>query len=336
MGSTSSKRATTADVAREAGVSRATVSYVLNDTPHQRISEETRNRVLEAVAKLRYEPSAAARVLRRGRSDLVVAVMADFPIGFGVGVFLRELTAALHREGLVLVIHSMPPGVTDVRHLWQTLSPGAAIMLAPIQLEDAAAIAHLQIPVAEFAFARGSNDGVGAVMPNDAIGEAQVDALVERGHRRLAFAYPDDPTLEVFAAPRLAGVRDRCRALALEEPVVTTVRLTRESSAAAVRAWCEAGVSAVCAYNDEVALAVLQAAHDLGVSVPGELAVIGADNSPSGALAVPSLASVVLDRSVLAGQVARGLAAAIDGRTLVEGEEYDRASMVSVVVRESI
>lgn len=314
-------------------MSRATVSYVLNDTPHQRISEETRNRVLEAVAKLRYEPSAAARVLRRGRSDLVVAVMADFPIGFGVGAFLRELTAALHREGLVLVIHSMPPGVTDVRYLWQALSPAAAIMLSPIQLEDAAAAADLQIPVAEMLYARGPHDGLSVVMPNEAIGEAQVDALVERGHRRLAFAYPDDPTLEVFAAPRLAGVQGHCRALALDEPVVTRVRLTPESSAAAVRAWREAGVSAVCAYNDEVALAVLQAAHHLGVAVPGELAVIGADDTPQAALAVPSLASVAPDRSILPGELARRLAAAIDGRPLPEREE---SSGVSVVVRNSI
>ena len=59
------RRATSADVAREAGVSRATVSYVLNDTPNQKIPEQTREKVLEAARKLAYSPSTAARALRR-------------------------------------------------------------------------------------------------------------------------------------------------------------------------------------------------------------------------------------------------------------------------------
>src|SRR4051812_43365688 len=79
------RRATSADVAREAGVSRATVSYVLNDTPHQKIPEATRRRVLEAAARLGYAPSAAARTLRTGRSDVVLGMLPDWPIGPAVG-----------------------------------------------------------------------------------------------------------------------------------------------------------------------------------------------------------------------------------------------------------
>ena len=70
---TARRRPTSADVARLAAVSRATVSYVLNDTPHQSIPEATRRRVLDAAAELGYTPSAAARALRSGRSDIVLA-----------------------------------------------------------------------------------------------------------------------------------------------------------------------------------------------------------------------------------------------------------------------
>src|SRR4051794_33842882 len=75
------RRVTSADVARLAGVSRATVSYVHNDTPQQTISGPTRARVLDAAARLGYAPSAAARTLRTGRSDIVLCLLPDWPIG---------------------------------------------------------------------------------------------------------------------------------------------------------------------------------------------------------------------------------------------------------------
>ena len=82
-------RAVTAtDVAREAGVSQATVSYVINDDPNQKISSETRGRVLAAVARLGYTPSAAARALRKGSSDLVLLALPDVPMCPAVADFI--------------------------------------------------------------------------------------------------------------------------------------------------------------------------------------------------------------------------------------------------------
>ena len=71
------RRPTGADVARRAGLSRATVSYVLNDTPHQAIPEPTRQRVLAAAAELGYTPSAAGRALRSGHSEVVLLLLPD-------------------------------------------------------------------------------------------------------------------------------------------------------------------------------------------------------------------------------------------------------------------
>src|SRR6185312_9765886 len=86
------RRVTSADVARLAGVSRATVSYVLNETPGQTISISTRGRVLDAAARLGYAPSAAARTLRTGRSDVVLCLLPDWPIGPEVGSMLGNLS----------------------------------------------------------------------------------------------------------------------------------------------------------------------------------------------------------------------------------------------------
>ena len=81
-------RVTAADVAARAGVSRATVSYVLNDTPHQVIPETTRERVRAAAAELGYTPSVAARALMTGRSDIVLLLLPEWPIGTCVGPLL--------------------------------------------------------------------------------------------------------------------------------------------------------------------------------------------------------------------------------------------------------
>src|SRR5580700_12239344 len=77
----SGRRPTSADVARRAGVSRATVSYVLNDVTHQSIPDATRQQVLVAAEELDYTPHAAARTLRAGESRLVLFINAGTPHG---------------------------------------------------------------------------------------------------------------------------------------------------------------------------------------------------------------------------------------------------------------
>src|SRR5579859_3997826 len=96
-----SRRVTMADVARVAGVSPTTVSYVLTNAAHQKISDATRQRVLDAASRLAYAPSAAARALRTGRTDTVVALLPDWPIGPTVGALIEHLSAALTAHGLM-------------------------------------------------------------------------------------------------------------------------------------------------------------------------------------------------------------------------------------------
>src|SRR3954452_6598558 len=88
-------RVTATDVAKEAGVSQATVSYVLNDTPGQTIPEATRQRVREAMGRLGYTPHGAARALRLGRSDAVLFVLPDWPLGPALISLVEGLTVAL-------------------------------------------------------------------------------------------------------------------------------------------------------------------------------------------------------------------------------------------------
>ena len=99
------KRITSIDVARAAGVSQTTVSFVLNDKPGHSIPEATRLRILEVARELDYRPHASARALAAGRSDVVLLSVPDLPIGGAISRFVEELAAALAGHGLTLVTH---------------------------------------------------------------------------------------------------------------------------------------------------------------------------------------------------------------------------------------
>ncbi|MFI6961764.1 LacI family DNA-binding transcriptional regulator [Streptomyces sp. NPDC050255] len=89
----------TADVARQAGVSQTTVSYVRNDVRHQKIAVETRHRIHAAVERLGYTPSTAARTLHKGHSDIVLLLLADMPLGHTAIQLVEELTQILQKQG---------------------------------------------------------------------------------------------------------------------------------------------------------------------------------------------------------------------------------------------
>src|SRR6478672_1029066 len=120
------KSVTANDVAREAGVSQATVSYVINDHPTHRIAPETRQRVLEAIARLGYIPSAAARALRIGSSNVVLLVLPDVPYGAAIAELVERLTDELEPFGLVVVTRRLRPG-TDRTAPWREFRPAVVL-----------------------------------------------------------------------------------------------------------------------------------------------------------------------------------------------------------------
>ncbi|MEU4428995.1 substrate-binding domain-containing protein, partial [Actinoplanes sp. NPDC024001] len=99
-----------------------------------------------------------------------------------------------------------------------------------------------------------------------------------------------------------------------------------------VRRWHAAGVTGICAYNDQVALAVLAGARRAGLATPADLAVIGVDDIPAARLAVPALTTVTTDQRALAAHLAATVLAAVGGRA---GPPPPGDSLVSVIVRES-
>jgi DNA-binding LacI/PurR family transcriptional regulator len=308
------RRPTGADVARRAGLSRATVSYVLNDTPHQAIPERTRQRVLAAAAELGYTPSAAGRALRSGHSDVVLLLLPDWPIGPSVGALLESLSSALAEQGLTFVAHPRSTG-RPISEIWKAITPAAVITFEELDDVETKKLegAGVELAVALF----GGHGGPRAMdIPEQRTGRLQAEHLAAAGHRHLGYAWPDDPRVLTFAQPRLDGVRQACADLGLAPPQVVTVPFTRDGIDGAVRAWRDAvpPVTGICAYNDEIALALLAGARREGLDVPGDLAVIGVDDIPAAAVALPALTTVRADTPAMAGYIADTIGRKLDGR----------------------
>jgi DNA-binding LacI/PurR family transcriptional regulator len=295
---TSRSRATSADVARLAGVSRATVSYVLNDAPDQHISEATRVRVREAADSLGYHPHAGARALRKGRSDVVLTALPALPLGHAITTIMESTAHALSQRDLVCVA---APGRglvdTDTVRAWLRMSPAAVVLLTDgIAPEALRLLEQADVEIVE-PFADGGPQDISTFDGFQyAIGQVQAEYLLAAGHRRLVFADADSSDLQRLRDLRLAAIRDACAAAGAPAPRVCRVPLEAAAARAAVADCVLAGgderATAVCAYNDEVALVVVSAVYAQGLAVPRDLAVVGVDDIPVAAGMSPPLSSV--------------------------------------------
>lgn len=308
------RRLTSADVARESGVSRATVSYVLNGAPNQVIPEKTRQRVIEAAERLGYAPYAPARALRSGRSDVVLFLIPEWPIGTAIASLIEHLSSRLADAGLTLMVHAHPREARPVSELWKAITPAALInhqALSPA--EEAAAEKAGMLVVTPVFRPRGGRTFHSF---QRRIGELQVRHLADAGHRRLGSALPDDDRLRAFTAPRLEGATRACAELGLPAPMALTVPLDVAAAARAVQRWVDEDppVTGICGYNDEVALAVLAGMRERRLAAPGDLAVIGVDDIPAARLSAPPLTTVATGMAVFGEHLADLVSSSLSGK----------------------
>lgn len=281
-------RVTAADVARSLGLSRATVGFVLNDTPGQTISVATRRRVLAEASRLGYRPHPAARALATGRSHVVMLLLPDWPVDFALRTSIEEASAVLDRAGYSLVTHT-PPRSSLARPLWEILQPDVVVSLRPL----ASGILE-QLRRAGIAYVTPEPGQASSAYPEP--GPAlQVEYLASLGHRRIGYVGISDPRIADLVAVRTSRALEAAARCGLDLVDMGGVALAETDMAVLADRCCAEGITAVAAYNDEVAIGLLGAARRSGIRVPEELAVIGHDDTPVASLMEPQLTSIRMD-----------------------------------------
>jgi DNA-binding LacI/PurR family transcriptional regulator len=307
---------TSTEVARAAGVSQATVSYVLNDTPGQSISAKTRDRVLRAAHDLGYRPNAAARSLRTGRGEAVL-----FPVPGPAGHVLSQLidacSDALTARNLTLVTDQATyASVEEQLDAWLRVRPAAVLDLL-LPHDDPVLPALRAAGVAVLAPA-GSDEppweSAGDVFAIESR-KTQLSYLLERGHRRIAFVRPARMHADRRVERNLMQQLKRMAASSGAELAVTECDLVPDAIRGLVRTWTRKPPDAVCAISDEYAIAIVTAVVDAGMRVPHDVAVIGVDDIPFASYVTPSLTTIAADFTTLAEGTAAAVMQLLDDPT---------------------
>jgi DNA-binding LacI/PurR family transcriptional regulator len=297
------RRVTSQDVAIRAGVSRTTVSFVLNDVKEANISVETRQRVLAAAEELQYVPDATAQALASGRTRTLGMVFRTHPHGVADLAHMQILQGLMSVASqsrvrlLVDIVNQDDPADTYVSLSRNKRIDG--LILSDTRVDDHALydllnsdfpivllgrLPGVQVPSIEFDNRRGARTAV--------------DHLVSQGHRRIGFiGYA--PVYFTGVTERLNGYRDALAAagIAFDERIVCfgDFNDTGAGFASATRLLeLSEPPTAVFVSSDVLAFATLTAIHQHGLRIPDDIAVVGFDDNPLSRYAYPPLTSVYL------------------------------------------
>lgn len=295
----SSKRPTSADVATRAGVSRTTVSFVLNDRA-MAISPATRERVLEAARELGYYPHAPARQLAHGRSHTIGLVLLQSPEQVAGDALLAEtlrgLTTASRGAGYRVLLEAFVPGDDSYAELVRSArADGLAVSGPRSDDPELERIAASGIPIV----LQGSLPGLAVPsvdIDNRAAARTAVEHLISLGHRRIGLI-TNAPLAYTAAAERLAGYREALADAGIE-PVPDWVEEGDFDAASGHRAMeallARAELEAVFVASDVVAFGAIGAIRASHRIVPTDISVIGFDDIPLAAYHDPPLTTIRL------------------------------------------
>lgn len=265
------KRTTTADIARAAGVSRATVSYVLNKTPNNGIPDHTSQKIRKIAQDLNYVPSSAARILRSRSSKLVLGILPSWDLGPTYPQIFAKMGDHFSELGYGFVLHSLMNDDLGIENLLNYVSPCLVVTLQPLTAAQsktlsAAGIPHQLIDLDAF---------------TSLAGATQVQYLHAQGYDRMVYVLPQHSLPDALVSSRVAAMKTQAHELGLEGPAVAHLPYSADGIAAFEQQHLAGAtaVNGICAYTDEVASFIYTM---LGIEKfgHGRLGLIGVGNRP--------------------------------------------------------
>ncbi|WP_332633838.1 catabolite control protein A [Halalkalibacter flavus] len=285
------------DVAREAGVSMATVSRVVNGNPN--VKPATRKKVLEAIERLGYRPNAVARGLASKKTTTVGVIIPDIS-----SIFFAELArgiediATMYKYNIILCNsdQNQEKEIHLINTLLEKQVDGIVFMGGHITEEHVEQFKRSPVPVV-LAATLDTNSEIASV--NIDYRQAVYDAisnLIEKGHTRIGMLSGtlDDP---VNGYQKFLGYREAIEGagLSFDEELVVIGDYTYDSGIEAMNSFLELEnkPSVIFASTDEMALGVIHGAQDQGLTIPDDIEVLGFDNTRLATMVRPTLSTVV-------------------------------------------
>lgn len=317
------RRPTAQDVADLAGVSRSTVSVVLNGRADGNISAAKQRAVVEAAHQLGYRPNALALSLRSRRTRSLGVLTWRSPLGYPEGLLDAASRAATEAGYLLLLLDAGRDRERELLAIATLMDRqvDGFLVVAPELVEYRPSEMLAGSPTVLVNCADPDRRVIGVVPDEFTAARQAVEILLELGHRRIGLVTDEAPTLQL--QHRVAGVRAALAAVGLSGPALLLTGRDVHSGAAQVRRALDAAgrPTALVCTRERLALGALLAAGDLGVRVPDELSVISLEDGENlAAELVPPVSTVQRPDAAMAEQA---LAMLLDGLTL-GGPEHVR------------
>ncbi len=285
------------DVARHAGVSSATVSYVVNNGPRP-VAEATRKKVLKTIEHLGYRPNAIARNLRLQQSTTFGLIVPDIHNPYFAEVARGVEQMAAENDLTMVLCHSDYKEEKEL-HFIEVLqaerSAGIIWFPATNSTEPAKKMAKFGMPLVVLDRVLEGIRAPSVVSDNFLGGYLATKHLIDLGHRRIGCI--TRPSELPHSSERVRGFREALRENSIEVDESLIVK-----GGFQLNAGCEAATkiiqnplkpTAIFAYNDFMAIGALHAAYKLGLKVPDDISIVGFDDIPQAAFTCPALTTVV-------------------------------------------
>lgn len=299
MSRTRTQRSTVYDVAQLAEVSYQTVSRVING--HVSVSASTRSRVLKIICEVNYQPNVVARSLVTNNSSILGLLLSD-PERYGMAQVTQNVERRAREHGYEIILNSQttnkPEELVAAIHRMGQFGVDGLILLTPSAAEEVTTSLPNSSPVVVI---NAASDLTCTTVNFDHVAGRTLatEHLIHLGHRRIL--HVSGPSTWSDADRRYQGYLQALRTHDLPEGP----RLEGDWSAlAGYHAVCQAledrfDFTAVFAGNDQMALGAIAALRGAGLTVPGDVSVVGFDDSPESDFFMPGLTSVRQDFALL-------------------------------------